>query len=444
MERILQTSFSLVVLACILGACATARVPKTTYTSIENKPYTNVYIEQPDHFEQPPVFNARELFSDRMIDNRYYSIDPMVVNNGYNNLYRVTSNYGFFEAEGTRALARLLKEIRAVAMMREISSSREFKAAVGDAMHRPLRGAMKFVTTPLKTLINIPLGTVKFTRRFSTLIIENRSELEDSRSAELLGFSKAKREYAYHLGVDVYSDNRPLQEHLNHLTMVNFAAELPVNVGFALLPKPVNITLGGAVYTENLDRLMVDKSPEDLRYENRRKLSDLGLTVDPINRFLGHDWLSPRHQTAIIMALEDMRDAKGISGMVNLASSSQDARTSYFVQHMLELLAVYHSTQKTFATLHSWNDLAMGQTIDHELVLMLSTDYIAWTQRVAEAFDSISERIAKPIGLKAKNLIVTGAVSPRTKKELMAQGWTVQTLAQMGNQEVFETVLMAE
>jgi len=55
---------------------------------------------------------------------------------------------------------------------------------------------------------------VAFRRASDALTGPKRSDAEDSKIKDLVGFSKTKREYAYQLGVDAYTDNEKLQDRL--------------------------------------------------------------------------------------------------------------------------------------------------------------------------------------------------------------------------------------
>lgn len=409
--------------ACLLAACGTARVPETTLTDISKTPFISVDPRQPDGYENLPVFRAEDIFSSRVINGHHYDIDSRILNNGYNNIYRVISDYGFHEAQGTHELRRLLREIKAITIMRQIASSREFKEAFKDSAKAPFLAAKNMAINPLKTLVNIPLGAVKFTKRLGSLVIEDRSNFEESRTKELVGFSDIKRQYAYHLGVDVFSDNEQLQDHLNHISWITFSGHIPMRVAYAFVPNPGGLAISGSTVSGDLNRIMLETTPEDLRFMNRQKLSDMGLTIEPINAFLGSGWLSPRHQTAIMMALEDMQDASGIEGIVKLASASPDERSSFFIQHITQLLARYHKEDEPFKVLHSWNDLILGQTRSDTLVLALPADYLSWSKHMADSITSIDSRIAHPLNITSKKLLVTGTLSARATKELNARGW---------------------
>jgi len=99
--------------------------------------------------------------------------------------------------------------------MEQIEGTKEFTSALKEAGTDALVGFKNLVTKPVETVKGAASGLgVAFRRASDALTGPKRSDAEDSKIKDLIGFSKTKREYAYQLGVDAYTDNEKLQDRL--------------------------------------------------------------------------------------------------------------------------------------------------------------------------------------------------------------------------------------
>src|SRR4029434_11333128 len=70
----------------------------------------------------------------------------------------------------------------------------------------------------------------------SSLTGPKRSEAEESRVKDMIGFARMKRDYAYQFGVDVYSDNKVLQERLDEITWAGYGGSMTLSAALAAVP----------------------------------------------------------------------------------------------------------------------------------------------------------------------------------------------------------------
>ena len=93
------------------------------------------------------------------------------------------------------------------------------------------------MTDPVDTASGAVSGVGKLLGRASEAVTGGaRSDAEESRAKDLIGFSKTKRDYAYELGVDVYSRNPKLQEALDDIAWTGYAGSISTSVAFAAVP----------------------------------------------------------------------------------------------------------------------------------------------------------------------------------------------------------------
>jgi hypothetical protein len=197
-----------------------------------------------DVFEQPPTLSAAAILKPEFAAGPGFTVREPVPTYGGRNGYMIDSDFGVFEADGNVMLMRRVREIAAIAKLREVSRTDEYKQALGAAVASPLLVAKGLVENPVSTVTGVPKGLWKFMNRAGQGIKERaegreRSEYEDSNAAQLIGFSKAKRDVALKLGVDPYSSNPALQKELNGVSWAAYAGKMT----FTLATAPVS---GGA------------------------------------------------------------------------------------------------------------------------------------------------------------------------------------------------------
>ena len=78
-------------------------------------------------YEGPVTFKASQLLSPELLAGPHHKVDEVVRNDGYLNIYTIHSEYGDVEATSTAKLRKYVHEINAVARMKEIQDSDEFK-----------------------------------------------------------------------------------------------------------------------------------------------------------------------------------------------------------------------------------------------------------------------------------------------------------------------------
>ena len=101
----------------------------------------------------------------------------------------------------------------------------------------------------------------------------------------LADFFKLKCRYAYKLGVDVYSTNKVLQKNLNSVSMAGFASGTGTSILFTKAGKSAEGLMLKDVkdlkiitrtpFLDEIDKLLLDNTPDDLEIINREKLKQI-------------------------------------------------------------------------------------------------------------------------------------------------------------------------
>ena len=76
-------------------------------------------------YETPELLSARDILPANLIKGQHYTVLDEVVNDGLTNEFSITSPHGQFKAFGESMLRIRIQEIRALAKMEELQSSKQ-------------------------------------------------------------------------------------------------------------------------------------------------------------------------------------------------------------------------------------------------------------------------------------------------------------------------------
>ncbi len=262
-------------------------------------------------FEAPANRKAAEILPAELIQGPHYRVRDSVVSYGYMHHWTVDTDFGTFEATGDGALRKLIREIHAIAALKEISRGEAFASSVAYAAKQPFQFAGKMITDPVDTISAGPSGVFHIFGNIYTGITEKHDPSEDSRLKQALFVSSWKRDFAAEHGVDVYSSNKALQEQLNRVGWASAVGGLSLSAAMIPLSGAGALVFKNTRLANQVGAALKEEPPSRLRIINNDKLSAMGISKDLAQRFLDHPTFTPRHDTVIAAALAELRGARG-------------------------------------------------------------------------------------------------------------------------------------
>jgi hypothetical protein len=376
-------------------------------------------------FESPPRFSASKILPANLLSGPNHRVDERVTNDGFMNHYLINSRFGPFKANSNGELRIRVSEINAIARLEEVSRSEQFAKGVGKAGRDVLEVTAGAFTDPKETLEDTAGGVKEIFKSVGrTLSGKGGGGVRDT-----VGYSRAKRQYAIAFGVDPYSTNPVLQEHLSRISRAGFVGDFGATTALGLASGGAGIALSAASHMHSLQEMVRDKSPEELREINEKKLQEMGVEPSVIYLYLGNDRFSPTYQTALVAILEEMDGVADRNAFVRAAVLAKDEDQALFRVDQVRMYANYHKSVKRLrAFVPSTKLVAVaGQTADGSLVVQFPADYVALTQDLAEF---VYEQALYPVaGVSDKQLWVAGGMSPAARKWFEKNGWTVRSEA---------------
>ncbi|MBT5242133.1 MAG: hypothetical protein HN793_03830 [Rhodospirillaceae bacterium] len=374
---------------------------------------------QDSAYEPLPILKASDLLSAELLRGDLHEILETVENDGYENSYTITSEFGTFTAHRTDYVAERVQEVYALKELSEITKTDAFAAGVAQAATSPFRALKSLATEPVGTVTGAVRGIGALFSQAGEMVTGSRGEQEDSAAGELVGYGLVKREVANLLEVDPYTTNVALQDGMGEVAWAGFAG------GFSLLPLTASvgggagIALSGLQNSQTLNSLLTSQSPEALRELNRARLLAMMVDDEVAEAFVENQWLSPRHETTIVAALVGLEGAKNISAMVEHATVSESENQSIFLMRQAEATLGFHQNVAAIVSLSLEDGAVTGITTDNRTVSAVPADHLIWSAGAkALADQSVS-------GDATRELWLTGSISDRAKAEFEQRGWAV-------------------
>ena len=142
--------------------------------------------------------------------------------------------------------------------------------------------------------------------------------------------------------------------------------------------------------------------------------------------FLNNSVYSPRYQTLLVHALEEMKGVGNRATFVRLAAASPNKDLAFFRERQAEMYAGYHKAVAPVETFVALGEFAAVRTKANEIVFNVPLDHLVWTEAMAKLLTAADARVTQLTRPANKQLWVTGTVSARAKKEIETRGWRVQ------------------
>jgi hypothetical protein len=310
--------------------------------------------------------------------------------------------------------------------MEKVKGTTEFTSALKKAGSDALGSAKNLVTHPVDTLSGAASGLgVAFRRASDSLTGPKRSDSEESRVKDLIGFSRTKRDYAYQFGVDVYSDNKVLQDRLDEISWAGYGGSMTLSAALAAVPGAAGVAVSVVGTNRLLNDLFRTTAPVDLRRMNGEKLKAMDVNPEIADAYLNNAVFSPREQTLVVHALDEMKGVGSRAAFVRFAVATPNGNIAFFRERQAEMYAGYHKAVAPISSFTSLGELAAGRTGSGALVFCAPLDYLVWTEPMAK-FITAGNKVIDESGAKEKQLWVTGALSAVARKEMESRGWKVQ------------------
>jgi len=373
--------------------------------------------------ESPPVASAAAILGGQVLGSNY-QVGDAVWSDGFLQIFELNTTYGRYQVQGRELLKVRLRELAAVAALGRMDKSQAYTDAAAKAAKKPLDLAVGLVANPVGTVQQSMSGVGALFSRIGSGAA-NMGKDRDNAAESLLGVSSAKRQIAFKLGVDPYTDFKPLADALNDMARVTALGDLTVSGAFMAIPGGAGMVVSYSKSTEEVGQLVLDKTPSELRDANRAKLSAMGVPGTMISAFLDNTFYTPLDQTVIVAALAKMNGVGHRDLFVRRASQAPSRDLAFFTRTRAELLADQNSRVDPFVDFVDVRGIPVNQTRSGKVVVVAALDELAWTKQASDFVSVIDQDVKQRKLGNSVEVRISGAATALAKASLRERGWTV-------------------
>jgi hypothetical protein len=377
---------------------------------------------QAQQFENPSVASAKSVLGP-LSRGANYQVENLVQGDGFLRFYVLNTRHGRFEITGHELLLARIRELAALRQLEKVSQGRTFAKGVVKSATKPAKLAVDVVKAPVRTVGRTVSGVFGIFDRVASGI-GNMGSDPDNVVANLVGVGSAKRALGVKLGIDPYTDFKPVANRLHKIARASALGELGLSVAIGQIGT-VGLVVSRTITAQNLSTLIRDKTPSQLVDINRGKLQKMGVRGPEIRLFLANKNYTITDKTAIVLALEQMRGVGNKGLFVARAAQARSRHLAYFLRRRAEMLAYYHVRTAPLANFLNVAGFPLNQKRDGRVLALLPLDFLVWTKTSNNAFVVVSEDLRRRNLISGAELRITGIATPLAQRNLRKLGWMV-------------------
>ena len=164
---------------------------------------------------------------------------------------------------------------------------------------------------------------------------------------------------------------------------------------------------------------------------NSEKLAKMGVDETVNEFFINNAIFTPRQQTLLVAALEELDGVKGRGDFVKFAVLTSDQDVAFFRQRMAQMYAAYHRRVAPIDRFVSLGretpirNLSVVRTKSGIVMFHAPLDYLIWTESMARIFWAMDQAVGAMPGVAGKELWLAGFVSPMARQNIEKAGWRI-------------------
>jgi len=382
-------------------------------------------------FEAEPVLSAKDLVAAELLKGPHFTVDDRVPVKGFLARFAIRSDFGPFEARGIHMLHIRVREIHALGQLEQMSKTKEFAAAAGKAVARPVTSTVHMLVHPVDTITGVPDGVGRLFERVKlggTKVVEAASTPDKSGgekaadvskrvggiTANALGYEKERRDLAKGLGVDPYTTNPVLAKKLDDMAWVAFSGRLGVQAAVSVFV-PYSMAMSVVTITNST---VYDTPGADLINQAQAAFAATGASEAQVAALMKNPQYSLSVLTALAQGIQRLQGVAGLASVVEFAAGAKTQDENRLVAAAVNMLARHHESVERVARVTAPGPI-VAHTVGSALVVPAPVDYVAWTDRAG--------RFAQREDLKApaRSAWLSGRMSPRARKEFAERGWKI-------------------
>jgi hypothetical protein len=382
--------------------------------------------------EPDPALKASALLDASQVKGPHHAVDEAVQTPGPYHVFRITSTFGVFEAEGRSQVATRIEEINALARLDEVNKAGVFAKAAGRSLVKVGTGVVQAVTKPVATAKGIGSGVKRFGvnlgRRTKRTVqratsddgrdgdasaAERAGDVAGSAAKSFFGVNRARREWARRIVADPYTTNPVLKGALEEVAAIDVAGGIVTSV---VIPIPPLVST-----TADVGDLVWGRDPEELRKLNEARVRELKTSEDGFKAFFRNFTYTLTMQTRLIAALLAV-NVPGAGDYLETAAEAEDEREALYFVEGAEMLQRFHANSPV-ASMLTDSRAIVARMPAGQAVALLPFDWLRRSDALTAEFRQLGERAKSELGARTLHVRVTGTITDAAARQLATVGW---------------------
>ena len=370
----------------------------------------------------PQELNASDILTESEINGPNYTIGDLVLNDGAINFYTFTSDYGNVVAEGIAQLHMRIAEFKAIGAMEEMDRKEVFGDSLKAGLKAPVEGVKSLVKEPIATTKAAGRGIGQFMSNISRSIVSGGDPDQDNTISVLTGYDVAKRQFAYELNINPYTDNIIAREYLAQISKAAVAGGITPKVALAAIDSGVATAASLTATTQSMKELVRDNPPGKLDKINREKLLAMGVSEGLSEAFLDNYHYDPYEETILVGELESLDGVDGRQNYIQVAVRADADSVAQYYRVKAMMFGAYHTNVEKIKEIRLLPDSGTAYIINKagKLIVLAPVDDLFWTAELDLWLDKFSTNT-----IKDKEFWVSGRFSSQARSEFEKRGYVV-------------------
>jgi len=421
--------------------------------------------------EAEPYLNASVLVQPALLSGPNFKIVPEVQVRGYMANFLIDTPYGPLRAESVELLGVRIAEIPAIEALDRASRIGAFAHALAERGRKTAAAVGNVAAHPVDAVTGLPAGVARYLRtqldtwsgRAQSLAdcsarkFENsgdpfrapagpmtagrdvaeddghpsadnkkerswyaRAGSETEREARrYLKYNEQRRAMAKWLGVDPNTSNPILNDKLDSLAWAAVGGNFSAGTA---LGEVAGTAADVISYSGKLNQYVLEKPPEQLREENRRKLAKFCSDDDSIRSFLRRGGFNDTLRTELAESLEKLQPRSGCNDLIELAATTRGEVEARYLSNALMVIR-RNAPESAGGDLVVAGAALAWRTPQGKLMLPLPVDYLTWSGDLADFFDQATFAVTD------KTVLIGGEASIAAQRQLTDRGWNLRVRA---------------
>jgi hypothetical protein len=399
-----------------------------------------------------------------------FKVVPEVQVRGYMANFLIDTPYGPLRADSVELLGVRIAEIPAIDALDRASRTGAFAHALAERGRKTAAAVANVAAHPVDTVTGLPAGVARYLRaqidtwggRAQSLADRSARKFENDgdpfrapagpmtagrgvakddglHSAEkkerswyaragseterearrYLKYNEQRRAMAKWLGVDPNSSNPILNDKLDSLSWAAVGGNFSAGTA---LGEVAGTAADVISYSGKLNQYVLEKPPEQLREENRRKLAKFCSDDDSIRSFLRRGGFNDTLRTELAESLEKLQPRTGCNDLIELAATTRGEVEARYLTNALMVIR-RNAPESAGGDLVVAGAALAWRTRAGKLMLPLPVDYLTWSDDLGVFFDQSAFAVAD------KTVLIGGEASIAAQRQLTNRGWNLRVRA---------------